>query len=443
MGPTTYGYDEFDRLTSVNRYSGAQTFTNVYDRYGNRWQQNAPQGGSSFSLIFNQATNQTSTSGFTYNASGQLTDDSFHTYTYDAVGNPLTVDGGSTAQYVYDALNHRVRTQDANGTNEYLYDPAGKRISTWVASSNYGSEGRIYWGNQQLAFRSTDGTTYFDHQDWTGTERVRTNYAGSTAALYASFAYGDDSYAFDILNASSGYNQDNAFYAGLDYDSGSETDHAMFRQYTPLQGRWMGPDPYMGSYDQTNPQSFNRYGYAMNNPIALTDPQGLDGGDQNSGGGGVGNACLGAAESLAWNFPADAGCAWGLFQDISGLFGSGPSFHGTLSPRPSTGSSGWDGNFGESLGIPTSIPQGSLSLGAALGLPSQGCDFGACGGGIDSFQAGAAAPALAAPICAIAEPCGAIVLGAAIGLTVIEGGILAHQVYQRGRTKCFRYRDSL
>lgn len=160
----------------------------------------------------------------------------------------------------------------------------------------------------------------------------------------------------------------------------------MFRQYTPLQGRWMGPDPYMGSYDQTNPQSFNRYGYAMNNPIALTDPQGLDGGDQNSGGGGVGNACLGAAESLAWNFPADAGCAWGLFQDISGLFGSGPSFHGTLSPRPSTGSSGWDGNFGESLGIPTSIPQGSLSLGAALGLPSQGCEFGPCDGGGFSFQ---------------------------------------------------------
>lgn len=38
-----------------------------------------------------------------------------------------------------------------------------------------------------------------------------------------------------------------------------------------------------------------------------------------------------------------------------------------------------DGNFGESLGIPTSIPQGSLGM--ALGLPSQGCEFGACGAG--------------------------------------------------------------
>jgi RHS repeat-associated protein len=209
---------------------------------------------------------------------------------------------------------------------------------------------------------------------------VRTNYAGSAAALYASFAYGDDSYAFDILNASSGYNQDNAFYAGLDYDSGSETDHAMFRQYTPLQGRWMGPDPYMGSYDQANPQSFNRYSYAMNNPVALTDPSGLDGDTPIAIGG-----CVGAVASGGADIFDDIGCGWSLFN-LFGLFGSGPSFHGTLSPRPSTGNGSWDGNFGESLGIPTSIPQGSL--GAALGLPSQGCEFGPCGAGSSSLTPG-------------------------------------------------------
>jgi RHS repeat-associated protein len=285
----------------------------------------------------------------------------------------LTVDGGQTARYVYDALNHRVSTQDGNGTNEYLYDAAGKRISTWVASSNFGSEGRIYWGDQQLGFRSSDGTTYFDHQDWTGTERVRTNFAGSAAALYASFAFGDTSYAFDILNPSSGYNQDNAFYAGLDYDSGSGTDHAMFRQYTPLQGRWMSPDPYSGSYDPSNPQSYNRYSYALDNPVAMTDPSGLftEGPALY-----VGTAICGPACGIG------AAVAAGLGELFAGLFGfDAPSFHGTLSPRPSTGNSGWDGNFGESLGIPTSIPRGNFGLGMALGLPSQGCDFGPCGGG--------------------------------------------------------------
>ena len=42
----SYGYDEFNRLqSSTVNYGTVQNFTYVYDCYGNRWQQNAPQGG--------------------------------------------------------------------------------------------------------------------------------------------------------------------------------------------------------------------------------------------------------------------------------------------------------------------------------------------------------------------------------------------------------------
>jgi RHS repeat-associated protein len=58
--------------------------------------------------------------------------------------------------------------------------------------------------------------------------------------------------------------------------SDSGTDHAQFRQYYDWQGRWMSPDPSSGSYDFSNPQSLNRYSYAMNNPLTFTDPSGLD-----------------------------------------------------------------------------------------------------------------------------------------------------------------------
>lgn len=51
---------------------------------------------------------------------------------------------------------------------------------------------------------------------------------------------------------------------------------AMLRQYNNAQGRWMSPDPYDGSYNPTNPQSFNRYGYVFNNPVSYLDSSGLD-----------------------------------------------------------------------------------------------------------------------------------------------------------------------
>jgi hypothetical protein len=45
----------------------------------------------------------------------------------------------------------------------------------------------------------------------------------------------------------------------------------------------MSPDPYDGSYDPNNPQSLNRYSYALNNPLVFSDPSGLNpcsGGDK-------------------------------------------------------------------------------------------------------------------------------------------------------------------
>jgi RHS repeat-associated protein len=64
-------------------------------------------------------------------------------------------------------------------------------------------------------------------------------------------------------------------YAQLDYDDETNTDHAQFRQYSNTQGRWLSPDPYRGSYKWRNPQSFNRYAYAGNNPLGFVDTTGL------------------------------------------------------------------------------------------------------------------------------------------------------------------------
>ena len=249
-----------------------KTFSYVYDRYGNRWQQNAPQGGPAPSYLFNTSpspsNNQISTAG--YDAAGNLTSDGLNSYTYDAEGKVIkSVSAGVTATYAYDALNHRIRTDVGSKATGFVYNAEGRRISYWNAANTQLIQGQVYWGNKPVSFR--ENGEHFQHQDFLGTERARTNWTGTVDGTFNSLPFGDN---FAI----SGTDSDQYHFAQLDYDNESVTDHAQFRQYSPTQGRWMSPDPYDGSYDFTNPQSFNRYTYAGNKPLSLTDLQGLDDG---------------------------------------------------------------------------------------------------------------------------------------------------------------------
>jgi hypothetical protein len=139
-------------------------------------------------MRFNTATNQIS--GFSYDAAGNMINDGSHIYSYDAEGNLSAVDNGSTAQYTYDALNHRVQALIMGYPIEYVFNAAGQRTSAWNGSNNTLYRGQYYWGAAPLAFYY-NGQTYFQHQDWVGTERARTNYNGDSAATFTSLPFGD------------------------------------------------------------------------------------------------------------------------------------------------------------------------------------------------------------------------------------------------------------
>ena len=262
-----FHYDDFSRLTSTtfNTSGTPQEFTWTYDRYGNRYQQNAQQSGPQPQLTFS-ANNQADT--FTYDVAGNLLKDGIHTYSYDADGNMISVDSGNTAAYTFDALNHRVRVQSqSRGTTEFAFDAIGKRVSTWNAPAGTLNEANVYWDGRPVAFKA-GGSTHFEHQDWLGTERLRMTYNGAVDSKFTSFAFGDG-------YSASGNDWDWYHYGGTTHDPESSTENAQFRQYSSTQGHWMSPDPYDGSYDVVDPQSFNRYSYSGNSPLSSVDPLGL------------------------------------------------------------------------------------------------------------------------------------------------------------------------
>jgi RHS repeat-associated protein len=60
---------------------------------------------------------------------------------------------------------------------------------------------------------------------------------------------------------------------GKERDAESGLDYFGARFYSSSMGRWMSPD--MAGPDLPNPQTLNKYRYALNNPLKYTDPDGL------------------------------------------------------------------------------------------------------------------------------------------------------------------------
>ena len=62
-------------------------------------------------------------------------------------------------------------------------------------------------------------------------------------------------------------------YAGLFRDGEAGLDHAGTRSYQSRTGRFSTVDPlYAGLFE---PQKWNRYAYALNNPLRFVDPNGI------------------------------------------------------------------------------------------------------------------------------------------------------------------------
>jgi hypothetical protein len=117
---------------------------------------------------------------------------------------------------MYNAMNQRVETVTSTATRRFLFHPSGKRAATLDGSGTVITN-QAYLGSQPVVFLKA-GSFHYQHQDWLGTEWVRTSASGTVENSFTSLPLGGYYFA-------AGSDQDPSHYTGLDQDA--ETGTAM------------------------------------------------------------------------------------------------------------------------------------------------------------------------------------------------------------------------
>ncbi|MGH9325318.1 MAG: hypothetical protein ACRD2B_01310, partial [Terriglobia bacterium] len=248
----SYTYDALDRLTqavSTGDGSGAAyNLTFGYDSYGNMTcQTNGQTKGYCPNYSFNQNTNRINSSGFSYDADGNMTADGSHTYQYDAEGHLISIDNNSTASYTYNALGQQAEVKFSYQL-EYPYDPQGRLMGTYSVGQGVWWGGNVWWRDRTLTRTSAYD---FQHENIVGTSTMTTLFDGSVGMDQLLYPWGQV-WAY-IGNAYGSY------FGGLlgDPESSQNLYPAQNRIYDNSIGHWFTPDPLGGNI--ADPQSQNRY----------------------------------------------------------------------------------------------------------------------------------------------------------------------------------------
>ncbi|HXH13525.1 MAG TPA: RHS repeat-associated core domain-containing protein, partial [Alphaproteobacteria bacterium] len=115
--------------------------------------------------------------------------------------------------------------------------------------------------------RSPGGLNVYRGPDWLGSSRMATSSWRTAWSETAYAPYGEPYATSGALDLSFTEQTQNTVFGLYDF---------MFREYHPVQGRWVSPDPIgIAAVSPTDPQSWNRYGYVRNTPSSLIDPLGL------------------------------------------------------------------------------------------------------------------------------------------------------------------------
>lgn len=185
---------------------------------------------------------------------------------YNYLNLPSSITHSNSNQsvtYIYAANGSKVRMNKGNGeSTDYL--------GNFQYTTNAGTPTSSVFVNEEGYFDFINSRYVYQYKDHLG--NIRISYT-KNAAGQASVLEENNYYPFGLKHA--GYNTgdttNNKFkylYNGKELQGNGNLDYG-WRQYMPDLGRWNGMDQLSENYASISP-----YGYVMNNPISLVDPDG-------------------------------------------------------------------------------------------------------------------------------------------------------------------------
>jgi len=250
----SYGYDSMYRLSGADGLNAAWAVHWALDPFGNRTSQTATGMAASLgnlSIGIDPVTNRNT--GMTYDAAGNVLNDGLRNYTYDGEGRMNTAMNGSV-RYEYDGAGRRVKTIVGSGENSRtsvaIYGITGLQSEFTTAA-----------GSTQAS--STDRLTYRVPEQ-TGTGVLTISASGSVLDNNRVFPFGEPWRLPAVPN-------DSEQFTTYTHDDQTSLDYAMARDYAGRSGRFMTPDPGHVGASIGDPQSWNAYAYAGNDPVNHVD----------------------------------------------------------------------------------------------------------------------------------------------------------------------------
>jgi len=286
-----YTYDGLNRLLTASSSGAAsggnylETFT--YDPVGNILTGPAGtytyNGGSAYTDpdAVTKITNGTSTTNFTYDNNGNLTNaSSGFTYTWDYNNRLLSAYGaGATSTYGYDYTGERASV--TNGTSTTYYPE-----TTYNANGTSTITKTIYANGELVATvqNGTSTTVSYVSDDYLGGTNAVSNSSGALVENVSYLPYGQIR-----IDNEAGANVPQK-YIGAPLDSPTQLSYLQARYYSGVQGQFLSEDPVFQAFGTpkvnqfvnghlskllVDPQVLNPYSYASDNPINNEDPSGL------------------------------------------------------------------------------------------------------------------------------------------------------------------------